>query len=143
MLKSIKAGLDSFYWSIIEICGENVNDADFIKKLLSNNVTRILSITSQIYKKDIPIPHDRICSGCTMKTLPFGNINDENMKLTNHGLSDDSIDFVVDTCPSFSIKSLLDQMPVQKIDTDQFMSNTIHSKYYTTSDFLSAKFSTQ
>ena len=28
---SIKAGLDSFFWSIIEICGENVNDVDFIK----------------------------------------------------------------------------------------------------------------
>ena len=74
-----------------------------------------------------------------MKTLPFGNINDENIKLTNHGMSDDSVDFVLDNCPSFSIKSLLDQMSGQKIDTDQFMSNTILSKYYTTSDFLSAK----
>ena len=41
----------------------------------------------------------------------------------------------------FSIKSLLDLMRGQKIDTDQFMSNSIHSRYYTTSDFLSAKFS--
>ena len=65
------------------------------------------------------------------------------MKLTNHGFSDESINFVVDKCPSFSIKSLLDQMPGQKIDADQFLSNTIHSKYYTISDFLSAKFSTK
>ena len=63
------------------------------------------------------------------------------MKLTNHGLHDDNIEFVVDKCPSFSIKSLLDQMPGQKIDTDQFMSNTILSKYYTASDLVSANFS--
>ena len=94
----------------------------------------------EVNKKDMPLPHDWICSGCTMKTLPFGNINDENMKLTIHGLSDDNIDLFVDKCPSFSIKSSLDQMPGQKIDTDQFMSNTIFSKYYTASDFLSAKF---
>ena len=76
-----------------------------------------------------------------MKALPFANINDENMKLTSRGFSDENIDFVVNKCPSFSIKRLLDQMTGQKIDTDQFMSNTILSKYYTTSDFLSAKFS--
>ena len=95
----------------------------------------------EVNKKDMPLPHDWICPGCTMKTLPFGNINDENMKLTIHGFSDDNIDFCVDKCPSFSIQSLLDKMPGQKIDTDQFMSNTILSKYYTASDFLSAKFS--
>ena len=62
------------------------------------------------------------------------------MKLTNLGMSNDNIDFVAGNCPSFSIKSLLDQMPGKKIDTDQFMSNNILSKYYTTSEFLSAKF---
>ena len=76
-----------------------------------------------------------------MNALPFSSISDENMKLTNHGLTDDIIDFVGGKCPSFSIKSLLDKMPGQKIDTDQFMSNNIQSKYYTTSDFISAKFS--
>ena len=95
----------------------------------------------KLNKKDTPLPPDWICSGCIMKALPFGNINNEAMKLTNQGFSDENIDFIVDKCPSFSIRSLLDQMPGQKIDTDQFLSNTILSKYYTTSDFLSAKFS--
>ena len=76
-----------------------------------------------------------------MKSFPFSSVTDENIKLTNHGLSDDNIEFAVNNCPYFSIKSLLDQMPGQKIDTDQFMTNNIHSRYYTTSDFLSAKFS--
>ena len=75
-----------------------------------------------------------------MKALPFANIIDENMKVTSRGFSDENIDFVVDKCASFSIKSLLDEMPGQKIVTDQFMSNSILSRYYTTSDFLSAKF---
>ena len=77
----------------------------------------------------------------SVQAVPFSSINDENMKLTNHGLTDEDIDFVEDKCPSFCITSLLDQMPGKKIDTDQFMSNTILSKYYTTSDFLSGKFS--
>ena len=64
--------------------------------------------------KDTPLPPDWICSGCIMRALPFGNITDENMKLTNHGLDDESIDFIVDKCPSFSIKSLQDQMLGQK-----------------------------
>ena len=60
----------------------------------------------RLNKNDVPLPPDLICSGCTMKTLPFSSINDENMKLTNHGLSDENIDFVEDKCPSFNIKSL-------------------------------------
>ena len=56
--------------------------------------------------------------GCTMKILPFSNINDENMKLANQGLNDEDIEFVLDKCPSFSIKTLLDQMPGQKIGSD-------------------------
>ena len=96
---------------------------------------------AKINKNKIPLSLGWICQRCVMNELPFSSINDENMKLTNHGLSDDIIDSVVDKCPSFSIKSLLDQMPGQKIDTDQFMSSTILSKYYTASDFLYAKFS--
>ena len=81
---------------------------------------------AKLNKNDVQLPPDWICTGCTMKTLPFSSINDENIKLTNHGLSEENIDFVTEKCPSFSIKTLLDQMPGQKIDTDQFMSNTIH-----------------
>ena len=90
----------------------------------------------KLRKDGIALLPDWICMGCTMKILPFSNINDENMKLVNKGLNDEDIEFVLDKCPSFSIKSLLDQMPGQKIDSNQFMSNTIHSKYYTASDFF-------
>ena len=84
---------------------------------------------------------DWICSVCTLSALPFFSISNESMKLTTRGIKDDVINFLEDKAPSFSIQSLLDQIPGQKFETDQFMTNTIHSKYYTTNDFLSAKFS--
>ena len=68
---------------------------------------------------DTPLPPDWICSGCIMKALPFANIDDETMNLTSQGFSDENIDFVMDKYPSFSIKSLLDEMSGQKIDTDE------------------------
>ena len=49
--------------------------------------------------KDSPLPPEWICSCCVIKSLPFANINDENMKLTNQGFSDENIDFVMDKCP--------------------------------------------
>ena len=54
--------------------------------------------------------------------------DDENMKLTSQGVCDDNIEFSLDKAPSFSIQSLLDQMPCQKIYTDQFMSNSTLSR---------------
>ena len=61
--------------------------------------------------------------------------------MTLHGMDDESISILAEGTPSFSLRSLLDEMPGQKFDTDQFISNNIHSKYYTIGDFASAKFS--
>ena len=43
--------------------------------------------------------------------------------------------------PSFSMQSLLDQMPGQNFSTDDFLSESIESKYYTPAEFISDKFS--
>jgi hypothetical protein len=44
--------------------------------------------------------------------------------------------------PSFSIQSLLDEMPEgQHFETDEFLNNSIESKYYTPAQFISEKFS--
>ena len=45
----------------------------------------------------------------------------------------------INSMPSFTIKSLLDQMPGQNFETDEFMSETITSKYFTPSEFLEQK----
>ena len=62
------------------------------------------------------------------------------MNLTIHGFKDDIISPLVQKAPSFSIKSLLDKIPGQNFQTDEFMSNTILSKYYTIGELISAKF---
>ena len=43
--------------------------------------------------------------------------------------------------PSFSIQSLLDQLPGQNFSTDDFLSDSIESKYYTPAQFIAEKFS--
>ena len=58
----------------------------------------------KVNQKDTPLPPDWVRLGCVMKALPFGGISDENIKLINHGFSDENIDFVLDKCPSFTIK---------------------------------------
>ena len=46
---------------------------------------------------------------------------------------------LINSTPSFTIQSLLDQMPGQNFETDEFMSESISSKYYTPSEFLGSK----
>ena len=70
-----------------------------------------------------------------LNNLPFSKIGDENMIMTLHGMDDESIGII--GAPSFSIKSLLDEI---SNDSDQFISDTIYSKYYTIADFSRAKF---
>ena len=40
------------------------------------------------------------------------------MTMTLHGIDDESISIIVEGTPSFSIKSLLDEMPGPKFETD-------------------------
>ena len=46
---------------------------------------------------------------------------------------------LINSTPSFTIQSLLDNMPGQHFDTDEFMSETISSKYFKPSKFLECK----
>jgi hypothetical protein len=55
-----------------------------------------------------------------------------------HGLDAKSTDFLKNVT-SFSIQSLIEQLPGQKFDTDEFISDTVESKYYTPAEFISTK----
>ena len=55
-----------------------------------------------------------------------------------HGMDDYSISTLVEGAPSFSIKSLLEDI---SYNTDEFISNTIVSKYYTIADFANTTLS--
>ena len=58
--------------------------------------------------------------------------------MTFHGKSDSEIDSL-NKGPSFSLKSLLDKLPGQNFSKDEFLNDTIKSKYYTVGDFLAAR----
>ena len=54
------------------------------------------------------------------------------------GFDEETTDFLKDV-PSFSIQTLIDQLPGKNFDTDEFISDTIESKYYSPAEFISAK----
>ena len=56
-----------------------------------------------------------------------------------HGFDEKSTDFLKDV-PSFSIQSLIGQLPGENIDIDEFISDTVESKYYTPAEFIAKKF---
>ena len=80
------------------------------------------------------------CDNCVTQELPFSCINNNELNAIRHCFRD-SYSEVLSALPSFTIQSLLDQMPAQKFNTDEFLSYSINSKYYSPSDFIDAKFS--
>ncbi len=81
----------------------------------------------QLCKKDFPLNETWICAHCICKTLPFSKITDNDMNLTNHGLDNETIFYLEQRTSSFSMRSLLDQIPGQKFDSDQFISDSMTS----------------
>jgi len=61
------------------------------------------------------------------------------MHLSLHGLSENEQDFLKDL-PNFSIKTLIDSLPGENFSKDDFISDTIISKYYSPIEFKSKKF---
>ena len=78
-----------------------------------------------------------ICPKCAIKSLPFAGLDENQTYLTLN--SEQGVDINNINLPSFSIQSLLDQMPGQKFDTSDFLSNSIKSKYYSPAEFLRCK----
>ena len=95
---------------------------------------------SNMTNRNFPLPKDWLCPLCVTKTLPFSNIDDEAMKLTLYGFNQDDIESLTKKAPSFSIKSLLNKMPGQHFSTDEFLDQSIQSKYYSTADFITTNF---
>ena len=93
---------------------------------------------SEVPKKGISIPKDWTCCKCSISVLPFSTLDNNTLLLTQQGLSDTSIDGL-NNVPSFSIKSLLDKMPGQHFSTDEFISDSIISKYVTAGEYLNQR----
>ena len=68
--------------------------------------------------------------------MPFSHIDNNELFLELENKSS-----LINTTPSFTIQSLLHQMPGQNFETDEFMSESISPKYFTPSEFFEQKFS--
>ena len=79
------------------------------------------------------------CHKCISESLPFHSLDSEGTRLAIHGPRGVDMDLI--DKPSFTIKSLLDQMPGQHFSSDEFLNDSISSKYYSASDFLVTKLS--
>ena len=83
---------------------------------------------------------DWTCSKCYLSELPFHHLKNDDFTLNFLNLSNQSTEFLKNT-PSFSIKSLLDSLPGENFSKDDFISNSISSKYYSPCDLINEKLS--
>ena len=94
---------------------------------------------AKVYSKQAPCNWS--CNGCLRLELPFANLpNDEFIGIIN-GL--DNIDNTkLNLLPSFSVQSLLDKITTHAcIETGEFESETVNSRYFSPNEFLAKKFS--
>ena len=96
-------------------------------------------ICSKLTKKDFPLKNWE-CNKCCIQNLPLSGINNDDFILTAHGYDSPSAE-ILKNIPTFSIKTLLDQLPGEKFSKDEFVSNTVDSKYYTPAEFINGKLS--
>jgi len=79
------------------------------------------------------------CSKCLFSQLPFHSSTNEDLYAFLSGLNSTSSDFLKNI-PSFNLKTLLDSLPGENFSKDDFISNTITSKYYSPIEFKQEKF---
>ena len=75
-----------------------------------------------------------ICFNCISKQMPFSSTDNNDLYLEMENKAN-----LVNPTPSFSIQSLLDEMPGQNFETDEFMGETISSQYFTPAEFIGCK----
>ena len=77
-----------------------------------------------------------LCHLCTLSEMPFFDLDDSSILFTLKGINKSEY-ANLELLPSFSIKTLLDKLPGNiTIQTDDFTSDSISSKYYTPIEFL-------
>ena len=90
-----------------------------------------------VTKKDFPLASNWHCNKCSLNSLPFSSVPEDSFLLHLQGLSDESVE-ALSNFPSFTIQSLLDQLPGQNFNSDDFLSDSIESKYYTPGELMAA-----
>ena len=82
---------------------------------------------------------DWTCPKCLLSKLPFHKTSNNDFLSNLHGLDETSTEFLKNI-PSFNIKTLLDSLPGENFGKDDFVSNTITSKYYSPIEFKQTRF---
>lgn len=83
-----------------------------------------------------------MCNGCTDQNFPFAKLDNNEFGLTMKGVDIPVLGDNTRLVPCFTIQTLLDKIPGDmSIQTLDFLSESTNSKYYTPSDFISAKIS--
>ena len=96
-----------------------------------NNTKNVLSkiLSQKIWK----------CEPCLLSNLPFYNLDNIDFHVTLDGRSLPKLDSLK-LLPDFSIQTLLDKISgAVTIETDEFLSDSIDSKYYKPEEFIAAK----
>ena len=82
------------------------------------------------------------CNICSLSNLPFAKTNDNDYLVNILGFDNESLDFLknVSSFKHICIQTLIDQLPGEHFATNEFLSNSITSKYYTPAEFIHEKF---
>ena len=116
------------------------------KKTIARNLhpVQCRSCQKNFHKKCARLPLNKTfnnwtCHDCTGLEFPFCKLSNEEFLGTINGI--DNIDETkLNLLPSFSLQTLLDKISNAYIETGEFESETVNSKYYSPIDFLARKF---
>ena len=118
------------------ICHKTIQSSVIPPNCIKCNKKFHKSCIKNLFTKNLNL----ICPKCSLSELPFYNINNNELILTCSGIKTPETDNL-DAMPSFSIKTLLDKLPGNiTIQTGDFTSDNINSKYYTPIEFSRKKF---
>ena len=81
---------------------------------------------------------DWTCLKCLSLSLPFGGLDNNDLYFELNNIPVPKSDNI-NSMPSFTIQSLLDQMMGQNFENDEFLSDIITSKYFTPLKLLESK----
>ena len=123
-----------------DTCSRNIKKGANIPQCTTCNKFNHLQCVKLTKKNSSSLPPDWQCNKCCTQSLPFSEITNDDFLLTVEALDKKSAEFLKNV-PSFSIQTLIDKLPGQKFDTDEFISDTVESKYHTPAQFIAEKFS--
>ena len=113
---------------VIQVCqpkpSEKTKCGHYVRRVKQNvsfvhckNCSNLFPLKCQnVTKSDFPLASNWQCNKCSLNSLPFSSISDDNLLLNLQGHSGESIE-VLSNLPSFSIQSLLDQLPGQNFNS--------------------------